>query len=156
MLLTGAGCSGDSRHTKTEQPANGKERAVITKPPSHFSDTVTINVAAAVFYNPDSLQLDKIKSITDPAIVESIVHDCFYQQRNARMVLKQQYPAISIIDVTNARYLLFEKQEGETICIDLNTENDQCGLFIFDGAKSPRLTDMTNIDTELGYYFRHS
>jgi hypothetical protein len=39
--------------------------------------------------------------------------------------------------------------------IDLNTQNDPCGIFIFDGHKKAKLADMTNIDSELGFYFSH-
>jgi hypothetical protein len=56
-------------------------------------------------------------------------------------------------EVVNGRYILFKKSDGKVEVIDLNTKNDPCGLFIFDGQKSPLLVDMTNIDTDLGFYF---
>src|ERR1051325_10946374 len=62
------------------------------KPPSSFSDTLIIHFPAAVFYNPDSFQLKKIKGITPKNEYESMEHDCFYQMRNARMVLKKYWP----------------------------------------------------------------
>ena len=86
-------------------------------------------------------------------IFESMVHDCFFQMRNSRMVLKKNHTQVKIIEVKNARYLLFINAAGEKEAIDLNTKNDPCGLFIFDGVKAPRLVDMTNIDSELGFYF---
>ena len=69
------------------------------------------------------------------------------------MVLKIYYPLIKITDVKKARYLLFEKANGKKEYIDLNTKNDPCGIFIFDGQKAPQLVDMTNIESELGFYF---
>ena len=123
------------------------------KPPGTYQDTLTINLPAAVFYHPDSLQLEKIKAITDTMVYEGTMHDCFYQMRNSRFVLKKYYPRIKIIEVKNARFLLFEKTGGEKEYIDLNTKNDPCGMFIFDGQKAPRLVDMTNIESELGFYF---
>ena len=86
-------------------------------------------------------------------IFESMVHDCFYQIKNARMVLKKQWPQVKIIETSRARYLLFIKADKSKICIDLDTKNDMCGLFLFDGKKDPVLTDMTNIDTALKFYF---
>jgi hypothetical protein len=35
----------------------------------------------------------------------------------------------------------------------LNDKNDPFGIFLFDGVQSPRLVDMTNIESELGFYF---
>ena len=123
------------------------------KPPGSFSDTIIIDFPVAVFYNPDSLQLEKIKAITEPKIFNATMHDCFYQMRNSRIVLKKFYPQIKVMDVANVSHLLFENSRGEKTIIDLNTKNDPCGLFIFDRKKTPRLADMTNIETELGFYF---
>ena len=123
------------------------------KPSSSFSDTFTIDFYAAVFYNPDALQLEKIKAITDTMIFESNMHDCFYQMKNARNVLTKYYPKVKLIEVKNARYLLFKKQDGTDFYIDLNTKDDACGIFLFDGIKTPVMVDMTNIDSELGFYF---
>ena len=123
------------------------------KPSSSFADTITIHFPAAVFYNPDSLQLQQIKSVTDSVIFESAMHEFFYQQRYAHILLKKYYPKLKIYEVKNARYLLFKKARGKTALIDLNLKNDACGLFVFDGHKDPLLIDMTNADSQLGFYF---
>jgi hypothetical protein len=52
------------------------------------------------------------------------------------------------------RYLLFQKKGGGADCIDLNIKNDARGLIIFNAQKSPQLVDMTNIETELDFYFK--
>ena len=146
-------CSGSSRHNTTNAGKNNYNDTIRRKPPGSFSDTIIVGFPAAVFYNPDSLQLKKIEAVTDTMTFKSTMHDCFYQMRNSRIVLKQYYPGIKITDVKNARYLLFEKANGQKECIDLNTQNDPCGIFIFDGFKKAQLVDMTNIDSELGFYF---
>ena len=122
------------------------------KPSSSFSDTVKISAPAAVFFKPDSLQLEKIKTITDSANFESMEHDCFYQERNAGIVIKKLYPKLTIIEIKKARYLLFEYDKNEPIYIDLD-KKDPCGIFIFDGHKAPLFVDMTNLESELGFYF---
>ncbi|HEY6503816.1 MAG TPA: hypothetical protein VIZ28_07580 [Chitinophagaceae bacterium] len=142
----------------TPRPAGqqeGKEdrKPSKTKPASSYPDTIIINSPSAVFYTPDSLQLEKIKAITEPAIFESTMHECFYQMRNSRIVLKQYYAGIRIIEVKNARYLLFTRQNGKKEYIDLDAQNDPCGIILFDTRKAPRPADMTNIETELGFYF---
>ena len=123
------------------------------KPSSGFSDTLIIHYPSAVFYNPDSLQLQKIKEITAKNEYETEVHNCFYQMRNARIVLKKYWPQIHIIETSKNRYLLFVKEDKSKIFIGLGNKGDMCGLLLFDGKKDPELADMMNIETALGFYF---
>jgi hypothetical protein len=146
-------CSDSAQPTNQHQNETKNNKPKKSKPPSSYSDTIKINSPAAVFFYPDSMQLEKIRTITEPTIFESQVHEFFYQMRNSRIVLQKYYPNVKIIEVKNARYLQFIKQEGKDLYYDLNTQNDPFGVFLFDGLKSPALADMTNIDSELGFYF---
>jgi len=151
-IITGLNCQDTPRRTNPSQDDPGN-KPIKTKPSSSYSDTVEIVLPSAVFYNADSLQLEKIKAVTEAGIFESTMHEFFYQMRNSRMVLKKYYPHIKIREVKNARYLLFKKTGGGKELIDLNDKNDPFGIFLFDGVQSPRLVDMTNIESELGFYF---
>ena len=51
------------------------------------------------------------------------------------------------------RYILFKTEKLISEFIDLNAQNDPCGIFLFDGRKKPQFADMTNIDSELSRYF---
>ena len=154
MIMLSSSCS-QSYEKNKQQVANDKvsKSAVIKKPPSSFDDTVIINSPSAVFYNPDSLQMTKIKSVNQTNVYATITHDCFYQMQNARNVITQYWPRIRVVDVIKARYLLFVKKDMSKIYVDLNAKNDICGLFLFDPIKDPELADMPNIDTFLGFYF---
>ena len=127
---------------------------VSAKPPSTYPDTLTINFPAAVFYHPDSLQLLKIKAQTDSMVFDGSMHEFFYQMRNARMVIKKNWPNLTIIEAKNYRYLLFIMQDGKQECIDLDKKNDGYGLFVCNGIKPPLLIDMTNIETEVSFYLK--
>jgi len=150
------GCSDPGTSAKKD-PQEQKRSDTIPvsykKPPSSFGDTLIITGESAVFYNPDSLQREKIKEITRKNVYESDEHDCFYQMRNARVELKKYWPRIHIIETSAHRYLLFVKADKKNTCIDLNIKGDICGIFLFDGKKEPELADMMNIDTALGFYF---
>jgi len=145
-------CSDAHKQTIVDVPKTNNSQPQH-KPPGSFTDTIWIGTPAAVFYHPDSLQLKKIQAITDSMVFKSTLHELFYQMRNSRIVLKKYYPHIKIVEVTDARWLVFEKTDGTKEYIDLNKSNDVEGLFIFDGHKAPRLVDMMNIETELGFYF---
>lgn len=146
-------CSDSPRHTKTIN--NEIENKILPdkKPSSSFKDTIKIYDPAAVFYSPDSLQLEKIKSVTTARIFNGSMHEYFYLMRNAHFVLRKYYPKLKIIEAKNVRYLLFTRADNSMDCIDLDTKNDAYGLFIFNSKKAPELVDMANIDTELGFYF---
>lgn len=126
------------------------------KPPSSFSDTVTIHYPSAIFYNPDSLQLLKIKETTPKNDYETDIHNFFYQMQNVRIMLKKYWPQIHVIETSKARYLLFIKADNTQTNIDLNTKGDMSGMFLFDGKKEPELVDMMNIETALNFYFKNS
>ena len=153
IVVLSLSCADSSRQkgkVRSEIAAVKKEK---NKPTASYSDTIEVNFPSAVFYTPDSLQLQKIKAITDSMIFESTLHDCFYQMKYSRISLKKNWPKIKIVEARNVRYILFKSAAGSKECIDLDTLNDPCGVLLFGGKKKARLVDMTNIDTELGFYF---
>lgn len=153
LFILSDSCAHSPQNIKADAAKEIEKEIIRLKPPSSFTDSITIHFPAAVFYNPDSLQLQQIKLVTDSVIFESTMHEFFYQQRNAHIVLKKYYPQLKIYEVKHARYLLFKKEGGKTETIDLNQKNDACGLFVFDGHKEPLAIDMTNADSQLGFYF---
>ncbi len=154
FLLTSS-CSENSTKNKNQQEEKSAKTKppIIKKPASSFNDTIIVRTKSAVFYSPDSLQMEKIKEVNEKAIFDMLTHDCHYQMQNARTVIKKYWSQLKIIEVSKARYLLFIKTDKSKTCIDLNNKNDICGLVLFDGKKDPVLVDMPNINTELGFYF---
>ncbi len=149
LAIISLSCSDSKRQSAShDTPVNIKN-----KPVSGYTDTLRIDFPAAIFYTIDSIQLVKSKPITDTMIVESLLHDCYYQIRNARIVLKQFYPQVRIVDVKNTRFLLFEMSSGEKQYLDIDTFKDPCVMFIFNRDKKAEPVDMTNIETQLGFYF---
>lgn len=127
---------------------------VITKKPaSSFIDTLQITGTAAVFFNPDSIQWQQLKKNTDPQVFDSNQHDCYYQQRNARIVIKKDWRQVKITEAVNKRFLHFISPNQAGVVIDLNGKNDWCGILLFKEGKQPQLVDMTNIETALYDYF---
>ena len=153
FIISLVSCSETTNKNKSKGMTSPAQENVITKPPSSFTDTLIIDFPAAVFYNPDSIQLEKIKSNTDSMIFNSLTHEYFYQMKYSRQTIQQNWPGIKIIDISKMRYILFKLKSREEECIDLNTKNDFCGILLFDGKKKSKLADMTNIDSELGFYF---
>ena len=57
-----------------------KETTQPLKIPSSFNDTFVIRTPAAVFYGPDSLQLEKMKAAISPGEFDATQHEFFYLQ----------------------------------------------------------------------------
>lgn len=154
IILLVCSCSQSPENNNSQIKKNETSKPVlIKKPPSSFGDTVVIDRKSAVFYNPDSLQMERIKLVNERNVYATITHDCYYMMQNARNVIRQHWPRIRIVEVIKARYLLFVKADKSKICIDLNVKNDICGLFLYDPKKDPELVDMPNINTSMGFYF---
>ena len=154
LFLFTCSCSeGYKKNISQAQISPKTKSLIIKKPGPDFNDTIVIKAKSAVFYSPDSIQMEKIKRVNEKAIFDMLTHNCHYQMENARMVIKRYWPQIKIIETSTFRYLLFEKTNKSKVCIDLNDKNNICGLFLFDGKKDPVLVDMPNIDTQLGLYF---
>jgi len=153
VLLAGGSCSTDPVKNNKAMIKGKNSGKVIPKPPSSFNDTLVIDTKSAVFYSPDSSQMEQIKLANEKNVFESITHDCFYQMRNAKLVIKKYWPQLSVIETSNARFLLFIKKDKSKKIIDLNSKNDIAGIFLFDTEKEPELIDMMNVNTALGFYF---
>ena len=149
-----ANCSDSNGSNKNS--INKSESQVNVKPGSSFQDTLLIQNKSAVFFFPDSIQLEKIKLNTEKSVFESTEHEFFYQIRNAKNVIKQNNPSLNIVDAKKIRFINFTKDDKSSLVIDLDSKMDSYGLFLFDGRKDPKLVDMMNIDTELWFYFNNS
>lgn len=153
FLISLVSCSETKNKSNSTESEPFDTNRSLTKPHSSFSDTLVIDYPAAVFYNPDPLQLEKIKAITDSTIFKSLLHEYFYQMQYSRKAIQQYWPKIKIVEINQVRYVLFKLKDGNEECIDLDTKNDFCGILLFDGIKKSKLADMTNIESELGFYF---
>ncbi len=145
------GCSGQ-QETDKENKESKPEPQVILKPGSSFQDTLIVNTRSVVFFNADSVQQEKFSKVISVGSFESIKHDCFYQMGNVRTVIKNDWPKVEVNEAFNKRYVLFIKRDGSKVYIDLD-KLDVCGVILFNGIKDPQTVDMTNIETELRYYF---
>lgn len=153
ILFILVSCRHQSGKNEIKDKSGQKEKKSVIKPPTIFSDTLQVDSKAAVFYYPDSLQLKKIKNGLDTSVFDAVMHEYAYQFRYAHIVLDKYWPGIKIIEARTARYLLFIKTNKGTHLIDLDTRYDPFGLFVFDPQKAPSQLELTNAESEIGYYF---
>lgn len=152
ILLPAFSCK---NHSNRDKPAPIKEASGVppkTKPPGSFQDTLRIELMSAVFYSPDAVQLQKIRSVTDPGAFAANMHEYDYLRRTSRMIIKKEFPQLSIIEAKSARYLLFAGFNKLKSCIDLDQIYDPYGLYVFNRKDGPLKVDMANTATNIGFY----
>ncbi len=125
----------------------------IKKPGSSFMDTLVVKGSAVVFYNPDTLQLKKIEAVNIPMVYKSMVHEYYYQQKTAKVDLKNIWPRIQLYDIKNYRFIKFIYHNKNVQLIDLNNINDISGIIVFNGIKQPEQVDMMSFVNDATYYF---
>jgi hypothetical protein len=138
---------------KSSVAADAVRSRIAPKPASSFDDSITADPPVAVFFRPDSLQLEKIKAVNSRTMFINLTHDSYYMMRNAKQVIQKYWPRIKILETSTHRWLVFRKSSDSIRSIDLNKINDMSGIILFDGTKDPILVDMPNIDTQLWFYF---
>ncbi|MFZ1784138.1 MAG: hypothetical protein WAU23_02965 [Ferruginibacter sp.] len=154
MLLVSLQCSNDPGKEKKTDGKTVDSAKKKVKPASLFKDTLLISEKAAVFYHPDSVQLEKFETLSPKNEFETVTHESFFQMRNARIVLKKYWPKVRIVEAKEIRYLLFLKADHSKMLIDLDTNPNMYGLYLFTPGKEPEFVDMMNIETALGFYFK--
>ena len=145
-------CREGSKKTLSQQAQPKDSTELHKKPASTFQDTLYINSKSVVFYQPDSIQLESIKAVTNPSVFDGSMHEYFYQIRNAHIVLKQNWSQLKIIDSKNVRYLVFVGIDNTRHTIDLDQYNDAYGMFVFNLKKAPILVEMTNLESIIQMY----
>ena|ERR1700733_13573062 len=148
-LLIFSGCThndhtGDNAHGYS----SGKDSATIVE----NSDTLTIDRKAAVFYSPDSLQIEKRK--------KDIGEDNFYvgadDYLNYLNISENFLDSVKlpIMDAKDNKYLKFIRDNNSQTVIRLDTLPELWGIYFFDPAKKEKWVDITTIDEEYNSYFR--
>ena len=155
FFIAGCNVSSDSPLNNDTSYLHKPILKVLSKPGSSFRDTLFITDSPiVVFYNPDKTQLDSFKLITTSAVFQSRTHEFFFQQRNAKIILKRDWQKLKKVVSEKARYIAFKSNNLKTIqVIDLNALEDISGMILWDGRKNPHPIDMMSVETELSYYF---
>jgi hypothetical protein len=156
VLILQTACQNKQNHEKGKiNPDHPMERATIEssqKPGSSYHDTLFFDTPIAVFYAPDSLQLEKIKETTEKWMFDGLMHEYEFQFFYSRKILKRDWPQLEIMEIHQARYLIFPGEDGNRDVIDLDKFGEPFGLIIYNGRKKASAIDMPNIEYLLPEY----
>lgn len=155
FFLLGTGCNNHSQENITPKPDNGSTiNAVGEKIPAKYAkDTLVITQAAAVFFTPDPAGREAFKIRVGERPFDGMDHECHSQLNNSKASLKEFWPKVRIYEVIDTVALLFVREDGRKILVDLSSKNLLCGLYIFYPKKDPLPADMMDLGTALDRYF---
>ena len=156
VLILQTACQNKQNQEKAkinpDQPNEMTDIETSQKPGSSYQDTLIFDKPAAVFYAPDSLQLEKIKETTEKWMFDGLMHEYEFQFFYSRKILKRDWPQLEIMETNKARYLSFPDGNGNRDVIDLDKFGEPYGLIIFNGRKKASPIDMPNIEYLLPQY----
>ncbi|WP_276501518.1 hypothetical protein [Terrimonas pollutisoli] len=115
------------------------------------SDTLTINKKAAVFYQPDSTQIEKRKKEIGEENFMIGADDYLFSLHTAHEFVDSI--RLPVLEANNKRFLKFIRYDKSQTLIKLDTVSDLWGVYFFDTSKKPKLIDGTRIEEEYKSYF---
>ncbi|HET7897700.1 MAG TPA: hypothetical protein VFL47_08520, partial [Flavisolibacter sp.] len=136
----------------TTQKVDTPKAQVAPQLPPLDRDTLTIDRKAAVFYQPDSLQMEKrMKQVGEADFRAGADDYIFYVNRSAEYLEKHGLP---VLDAKNKKYLKFVSVDKQTQVIKLDSLEELWGMYLFEPKKKPYAADMTVIEDEYKKYYK--
>lgn len=116
------------------------------------TDTLMVTQNAAVFYEPDSLQMERRKKeVGEEAFYIGADDYLFYLNETYKYLEKKNLP---VLLSQNKKYLKFVGNDSKATLIKLDTLPELWGVFFFDNTKAPQQIDLTMIEEEYKSYYQ--
>ncbi len=113
------------------------------------ADTLVIDSRSAVFFQPDSLAIEKkFKELGDDFLVG--MDDYLYYMHLSREHLEKK--GVPIVDTKGYSYLKFLMADGSSQVVDLRKQEDLWGVYLFDPKTRPHYADILIIEEDYEKY----
>lgn len=148
-------CSPSTEKTSTEVQESSKDSLTIIKNDEdsiNSNDILVIDSKVAVFYSPDSLQIEKRKKEIGEEKFYIGVDDYLNSVFESREFLKDT--KLPIIDAKGKKYIKFTRNDKLQTIIKLDTLTEPWGVYFFDPSKNAMQADMLRINEEYANYFK--
>lgn len=136
----------------TAQKIDAIQKQFASKKLSSESDTLTINTKSAVFYQPDSLQIEKRMKESGEEAFRAGADDYVYHVNTSANYLEKQ--GLPVIESKNKKYIQFIMKDKKVKLIKLDTLPELWGMYLFDPMKMPHYADITLIERDYKSYFK--
>ena len=138
--------------TDTTQQSYSQQTNLDIKEIEGNSDTLMIDTKAAVFFQPDSLQMKKrMKEVGERDFRAGADDYIYYINISAKYLEKQ---GLIVMDAKGKKYLKFVKSDKKEQVVRLDTLNDLWGMYLFEPQKKPHYADIIEIENDYKNYFK--
>jgi hypothetical protein len=138
--------------TSTKPKGRIIKNGITTETSLLEGDTLTIAKTAAVFYQPDSLQIQKRMKRVGETDFRIGMDDYIYSVNTSVEFLQKQ--GLPVFDAKSKKYLKFVSPGKEAQIVRLDTLQELWGMYLFDPKKKPLAVDMTVIEDEYKNYYQ--
>ena len=141
----------------TEMPkASAKDVEPTTVPEAvsiyTAADTLTVNNKTAVFFQPDSAQMEEQKRVVGSRKFMSGVDDNISNVSTSTQYLAQQ--GLPVVEAIDKKFIKFVSADNTVQVIKLDTMQKLWGAYLFDPKKAPQVADIAKIDKDFKRYFK--
>jgi hypothetical protein len=115
-----------------------------------YADTLFIDSRAAVFFQPDSLTIEKkIKEQGEEFLLG--MDDYLHYMSESQEYLEKQ--GVPILHAKGEKYLKFTMADKSFKVINLRKQEDLWGVYLFDPNKKPHYADILDMEEDFKKYF---
>jgi len=144
--------TGDGKHNNIAKDSTPPKPVAANIANISVKDTLIVSATSAVFYYPDSAQIERRK--------KEIGEDTFYiGADDYAFYLDQCYNyfkgvELKTTEAKEVKYIKFVKADNTSTWVKLDTLPDLWGVFLFKPQKEPRLADMIAIEDDYKDYYK--
>ena len=150
IILVLAACKGKS--SEKENSTSDNTAPVQPAKPVTGKDTLVVDQAAAVYFIPDSAQMENWKKKVGEQDFATVSDDWSSYMNSASEYLKTT--STPVVDASGKKVILFLKAGGAQSLVGLDTVSNYWGYYLFDPAKDPQYADITSIQDAYKNYFK--
>lgn len=127
-------------------------RPIVSDSSPLNADTLIVTSKAAVFYQPDSVQIERRMKEVGEEEFRMGMDDYLFYMNESWTYLKQQ--GIPVVEARSKKWIKFISANNKIQLVRLDTVPELWGVYLFDPAKSPYPADMTNMEEAYRSYYK--
>lgn len=132
--------------------SNPANKPIIPDASALNTDTLIVTAKAAVFYQPDSTQIERRMKEVGKEDFRIGMDDYLFYMNESWTYLKQQ--GVPLLDARDKKFIQFISADNTIQLVRLDTVPELWGVYLFDPARGPYLADMTNIEEAYRNYYK--
>jgi hypothetical protein len=141
-------CSNDKEH-KSPNTESREPPSIFHKP--NDKDTILIDQESAVFYSPDTIQIEQRKAeVGEENFYIGADDYLWYLHESQQYLEKVNFPTIFV----EGKKILKFKSPNKTTLIRLDSLRELWGVYLFKPGKAPYFADIVSMEQEFEKYFK--